>query len=137
MLYELRIYEILPGRMPVIDARFREHTLGFFARHGVEVVGFWHEVVGRSDRLVYLTRFADMADRERKWGSFINDPRLAAAQGRDGGRRADRGAHPQPVPRANGLFAAAVGHAPSSENTERATAPAGRNGRQAPYGYRL
>lgn len=73
MLYELRIYEILPGRMPVIDARFREHTLGFFERHGVEVVGFWHEVVGRSDRLVYLTRFADMADRERKWGAFIND----------------------------------------------------------------
>ena len=64
----------VPAGMPVIDARFREHTLGFFERHGVEVVGFWHEVVGRSDRLVYLTRFADMADRERKWGSFISDP---------------------------------------------------------------
>ena len=122
MLYELRIYEILPGKMPVIDARFREHTLGFFERHGVEVVGFWHEVVGRSDRLVYLTRFADMADRERKWGAFISDPRVAATSRRHGVRRADRGPDPQPVPRADGLFAAAVGRAGGDE---RSRAPIG------------
>lgn len=74
MLYELRMYEIMPGRMAEIDARFREHTTMFFARHGVEVVGFWHEMVGSSDRLVYITVFDDMADREQKWGAFISDP---------------------------------------------------------------
>jgi hypothetical protein len=74
MLYELRVYEILPGRMPAIDARFREHTLGLFKRHDIGVVGFWHEVVGSSDRLVYITRFDDMADRERKWNAFVADP---------------------------------------------------------------
>ena len=86
MLYELRIYEILPGRHAGDRRALREHTLGFFARHGVEVVGFWHEVVGRSDRLVYLTRCGHGRPR-RKWGSFINDPdwqRLRAETEADG-----------------------------------------------------
>ncbi len=74
MLYELRIYEILPGRTDAIMRRFAHHTMGIFARLDIEVVGFWQEVVGRSDRLVYVTRFEDMADREAKWLAFQSDP---------------------------------------------------------------
>ena len=50
MLYELRVYEILPGRMDAIMARFSQHTMRIFERLDIEVVGFWQEVVGRSDR---------------------------------------------------------------------------------------
>ena len=74
MLYELRTYYIMPGRMADIESRFRDHTLGFFERHGIEVVGFWTEVVGRNDTLVYITAFENMADREAKWDAFANDP---------------------------------------------------------------
>ncbi len=74
MLYELRIYEVLPGRMDAIHARFADHTMKIFERIGIEVVGFWQEVVGRNDRLVYITRFQDMADREAKWQRFLADP---------------------------------------------------------------
>ena len=74
MLYELRIYEIVPGRMDAIQARFANHTMRVFERLGIEVVGFWQEVVGRSDRLVYITRFRDLADREARWNAFVDDP---------------------------------------------------------------
>ena len=74
MLYELRVYEILPGRMDAIMARFSQHTMRIFERLDIEVVGFWQEVVGRSDRLVYITRFASQADREAKWTAFQSDP---------------------------------------------------------------
>ena len=67
MLYELRIYEILPGRMDAIMNRFSQHTMRIFERLDIEVVG-------RSDRLVYITRFDSQADREAKWTAFQSDP---------------------------------------------------------------
>ena len=40
MIYELRTYEVVPGRMPALHKRFAETTLGLFAKHGIKVVGF-------------------------------------------------------------------------------------------------
>ena len=39
MIYELRIYETIPGRLPALNDRFANHTVGFFKRHGIHVVG--------------------------------------------------------------------------------------------------
>ena len=41
MVYEHRTYIIPPGKMDGILARFRDHTMGLFERHGINVVGFW------------------------------------------------------------------------------------------------
>jgi len=74
MLYELRTYEVLPGRMPALNKRFAEVTMGLFQRYGMEVVGFWtNEIGGYSNELIYMMRFADMADREKKWAQFGAD----------------------------------------------------------------
>ena len=74
MLYELRSYYVVPGRMPDVLARFRDHTTKIFDRLDITNVGYWIEAVGRNDRLIYLIAFVDMADREEKWATFINDP---------------------------------------------------------------
>ena len=74
VIYELRTYYIVPGRMPDIQNRFKEHTTGFFERYGITVLGFWTEIVGRNDTLVYITAFDSMADREEKWNAFQSDP---------------------------------------------------------------
>ena len=34
MIYELRTYEAAPGKLPALNARFRDHTRGLFERHG-------------------------------------------------------------------------------------------------------
>jgi hypothetical protein len=74
MLYELRTYEAMPGRLPALNKRFAEVTTRMFARHGLEMVGFWtHSIGGPSNQLVYMLRFDDMADRERKWAAFLGD----------------------------------------------------------------
>ena len=74
MIYELRTYEAAPGKLPALNARFRDHTLRIFARHGLDVVGFWtYAHGGWSNQLVYLMKFEDMADRDRKWASFMAD----------------------------------------------------------------
>jgi hypothetical protein len=74
MLYEMRSYYVVPGRLPDIIARFRDHTIGIFERIGIKNVGYWTELVGRNDLLVYIIAFEDMADREAKWEAFITDP---------------------------------------------------------------
>ena len=109
MLYELRVYEILPGRMDAIMARFSQHTMRIFERLDIEVVGFWQEVVGRSDRLVYITRFASQADREAKWTAFQSDPEWQRVRAETEVQRPDRGPRDQQLHDANGVFAAAVG----------------------------
>lgn len=74
MIYELRIYDTVPGRLPALNERFANHTVGFFEKHGIHVVGFWTEEIGTSNRLVYMLGYDSLADRERKWAAFQADP---------------------------------------------------------------
>ena len=74
MIYELRIYDTLPGRLPALNERFANHTVGFFEKHNIQVVGFWTEDIGTSNRLVYMLGYDSLADREAKWSAFQADP---------------------------------------------------------------
>ena len=74
MLYELRVYEAAPGKMAALHARFRDHTIAIFQRHGMKVEWFATPAQGDwNDRLYYLLSFSDLADRERKWAAFQGD----------------------------------------------------------------
>jgi hypothetical protein len=79
MLYELRTYTAMPGRLPDLHKRFAEITLGYFDKHGIRVIGFWtNELGGASDQLLYILAYASLADREAKWGAFVADPERQA-----------------------------------------------------------
>lgn len=88
MIYELRIYTAMPGKLPPLLDRFRDHTLGFFEKHGIHSVGYWTNLAGgRNDELWYVIAFDDLAHRERAWNAFQNDPGwidLRAETERDG-----------------------------------------------------
>jgi hypothetical protein len=74
MLYELRTYSAMPGRLPDLHKRFSEITMGFFKKHGIPVVGFWtNEIGGPNDQLLYILAYESLADREKKWGAFLAD----------------------------------------------------------------
>ena len=75
MIYELRIYSCIPGRLPALLKRFDEQTLKIWDKHGIKQVGFWTVLVGESNQdLVYLLEWKDMAERERLWNAFQSDP---------------------------------------------------------------
>jgi hypothetical protein len=40
MIYEWRIYEVMPGKMNLLHDRFQKITLKLFEKHGIKVVGF-------------------------------------------------------------------------------------------------
>ncbi len=55
MLYELRVYTALPGRMSDLLARFKDHALSIWQRHRIIPVGFWTTLIGRSTiELTYI-----------------------------------------------------------------------------------
>ena len=71
---ELRIYQAVPGKMEALNQRFANHTDALFKKHGMEVVGYWTEYVGTSNRLVYILGYSSLGDREKSWSSFGADP---------------------------------------------------------------
>ena len=75
MLYELRIYHCVPGRLPDLLKRFDTITLKIWQRHGIEQAGFWTVAIGDSNQaLYYFLKWESLADREKKWAAFQADP---------------------------------------------------------------
>lgn len=81
MIYELRIYTCLPGKLPDLQRRFQDHTLALWKKHGIEQAGFWTTTIGSSNNdLTYMVRWNSMAERETKWTAFATDPDWIAAR---------------------------------------------------------
>ena len=76
MIYELRIYSCVPGKLPVLNKRFEDHTLKIWAKHGIRQAGFWTVLVGdgASNDLHYLLAWESLAEREKVWNAFTADP---------------------------------------------------------------
>ena len=80
MIYELRIYETVPGKLPDLHRRFDTITLKIWDRLGIKQAGFWVADVGTSNELTYLIAWESMAEREQKWGAFMVDPEWLAVR---------------------------------------------------------
>jgi hypothetical protein len=76
MIYEIREYTTVPGRMPALVQRFRDHTLGLFADHGMECMFISLTELGdnSNNELVYVMAFDSYADMAAKWAAFMADP---------------------------------------------------------------
>jgi hypothetical protein len=76
MIYEIREYTTVPGRMPALVQRFKDHTLGFFRKHGMEVVFITLTELGSNsnNELVYVLRFDSYDDMVTKWAAMQADP---------------------------------------------------------------
>ena len=74
MIYEMRVYRVVPNRMPALLKRFEATTLALWQRHGIRQAGFWTTAVGESNQeLTYMLAWDSMAEREQKWNAFQSD----------------------------------------------------------------
>jgi len=79
MIYEMRVYRCLPGRLPALLERFETITLKIWEKHGIKQAGFFTTVVGESNQdLNYFLAWESLADREKKWTAFQSDPEWIA-----------------------------------------------------------
>ena len=83
MIYELREYYCVAGRLPALIERFSAHTIPVWRRLGICPVAFFTTYVGpSSSRLTYLLAWGSLADRERAWSEFLADPEWLAIRAR-------------------------------------------------------
>src|SRR5215470_274403 len=79
MIYELRVYRCVPGRLPALLKRFEAVTLELWKRHGIRPAGFFTTLIGESNnQLTYMLAWESLAEREQKWNAFAIDPEWIA-----------------------------------------------------------
>ncbi len=75
MIYEMRVYRCVPGRLPALLKRFDTITLKIWERHGIRQAGFFTTMLGLSNQeLTYFLAWESLAERETKWTAFMTDP---------------------------------------------------------------
>ncbi|MDR6550055.1 NIPSNAP family protein [Paenibacillus qinlingensis] len=74
MLYELRIYDVNPGKMRVLHDRFRDHVIALFAKHGMKITQYWEDSNEANNRLYYIVEHPSMEMRNLNYERFRNDP---------------------------------------------------------------
>lgn len=75
-VFELRTYYTLPGRLPNLLARFRDHTVKLFEKHGMTNVGYWvpADGPGSENTLIYVLAHASRDAAKQSWDAFRTDP---------------------------------------------------------------
>ncbi len=75
-IYELRTYTTEPGKLEALKARFRDHTIRIFNKHGMESIGYWvpEDPARSSNTLIYILAHPSREAAEKNWKEFQDDP---------------------------------------------------------------
>ncbi len=76
-VFELRIYTCNPGKLPVMESRFRDHTVALFAKHGMTNIGYWTPIAGQKGagiKLIYILAHPSKEAGMKSFDDFRADP---------------------------------------------------------------
>jgi hypothetical protein len=82
-VFELRTYTTTPGNLERLHARFRDHTISLFEKHGMTNFAYWAldtDQKGAADTLVYMLAHKSKEARDASFKAFQNDPDWKAAK---------------------------------------------------------
>jgi len=79
-VYEMRVYYAAPGKLDALNARFRDHTVKLFEKHGITNVGYWMPIDNPQSQLIYILAYPNREAREKSWKAFGADPAWQAAR---------------------------------------------------------
>jgi hypothetical protein len=76
VVYELRVYHAAAGKLADLLARFRDHTVKIFDRHGMKSVAYWTpaDEPAKSNTLIYILQHPNREAATANWKSFQDDP---------------------------------------------------------------
>ena len=72
--FELRTYTAAPDKLDDLLARFRDHTLALFTKHGMIHIGYWVRTDEESNQLIYILAHKDKEAAADSWKNFRSDP---------------------------------------------------------------
>jgi len=81
-VYELRTYTAAPGKIEALHARFRNHTLKLFEKHGMKNVAYWapSDDPLKANTLIYVVSHESREAAKKSWDAFRVDPEWIKAR---------------------------------------------------------
>lgn len=81
-VYELRTYTTYEGKLPDLLARFRDHTIKIFERHGMKNIGYWvpTDEPRSTNTLIYVLEHSSREAAKKSWDGFRADPEWVKAR---------------------------------------------------------
>jgi hypothetical protein len=75
-VFELRTYTAPDGKLPDLQARFRNHTMRMFEKHGMKNVGYWvpQDAPAKDNTLIYIISHESREAAKKSWSAFGGDP---------------------------------------------------------------
>jgi hypothetical protein len=75
-VYEMRTYTAAEGKLDAVNARFRDHTVRLFEKHGMKSIGYWTPMEGPTagTTLVYILEHPSREEARKNWAAFSADP---------------------------------------------------------------
>jgi hypothetical protein len=75
-VFEMRTYTAHEGKLEALEARFRDHTLKLFEKHGMTNIGYWRAADAplSNDMLIYIVAHPGREAAARAWDAFRSDP---------------------------------------------------------------
>lgn len=78
-VFEMRTYYAMPGKLDDLNARFRNHTVRLFEKHGMTNIGYWVPIENPENKLIYFLAFPSREARVAAFKAFGADPEWKAA----------------------------------------------------------
>jgi hypothetical protein len=73
-VFELRVYHVVPGKLPVMESRFRDKTSKMLARHNLNVLGYWETEDGSDNSFIFLLAHESREEAKKNWDAVGVDP---------------------------------------------------------------
>jgi len=75
-VFELRTYTTSPGRLDALHARFTDHTIELFERHGMTNIGYFvpQDAPLAANTLIYIVAHDSRDAAKASWAAFVADP---------------------------------------------------------------
>ena len=88
-VFELRTYTAPEGTLGNLQARFRDHTMRIFDKHGMKSIGYWvpQDAPNSSNTLIYILQHPSRDAAKKAWADFQADPewvKISAESQKDG-----------------------------------------------------
>ena len=72
-VFELRTYTAVDGKLENMLARFRDHTIKLFEKHGMQNIGYW-VAKDTPNTLIYVVAHKNREAANASWDAFRKDP---------------------------------------------------------------
>ena len=81
-VFELRTYTCNEGKLPDLLARFRNHTMSIFEKHGMTNIAYWvpQDSPTHDNTLIYVIAHPSREAAKKNWEEFGKDPEWQKVQ---------------------------------------------------------